>query len=624
MSGLDIEALLDSAAQAAEPDRSRSGRSVDGDDRHKRERHDRRERDRDRDRDDSRDRDRDRDRDRKRRERSRDRGRRDRDPDPDEQMSPHSERGSAHGSHRSSRRRSRSREGDRRHSRRDRHRDSPGEEDAHRASGGDYYRAGRRDRSHAGSPDGDRYYRPTGRGGRDERHDERHDERPRDPRRDRERDRDQHGRDGGRARSRSPKPRRSKSTSPQPTEDERDRRTVFVQQLAARLRTKELIAFFEKVGPVKEAQIVKDRVSGRSKGVGYVEFKQEESVQKAIQLTGQKLLGIPIIAQLTEAEKNRQARTGDTSAQGNPNHVPFHRLYVGNIHFSITESDLQNVFEPFGELEFVQLQKEEQGRSRGYGFVQFRDPAQAREALDKMNGFDLAGRPIRVGLGNDKFTPESTANLLQRFQGQNGDQRTFQGSAFSGHGGRGAQAGGAGGAFDRAGGRDSDKGAGGASALDDTDVAGVNFNNYSRDALMRKLARTEPAPGEANGAGDEARAIIAKPKSDVKPLAVKVDMASRCVVLKNMFDPAEEEGDAWMKELEDDVRAECEDKYGHVVHIALDPNSQGDIYLKFDRVQGGENAIKGLNGRFFGGRQISATPVVDAVYGSLFSRTKAI
>lgn len=85
-----------------------------------------------------------------------------------------------------------------------------------------------------------------------------------------------------------------------------------------------------------------------------------------------------------------------------------------------------------------------------------------------------------------------------------------------------------------------------------------------------------------------------------------------------------EEGEAWIKELEDDVRAECEDKYGHVVHIALDPNSQGDIYLKFDRVQGGENAIKGLNGRFFGGRQITAQPVVDAVYSSLFSRTKAI
>ena len=154
-----------------------------------------------------------------------------------------------------------------------------------------------------------------------------------------------------------------------------------------------------------------------------------------------------------------------------------------------------------------------------------------------MNGFDLAGRPIRVGLGNDKFTPESTANLLQRFQGQNGDPRNYQGSAFSGQGGRGAPAGGVGGAFDRAGGRDNEKGAGGASALDDTDVAGVNFNNYSRDALMRKLARTDDASTESNGHDDARR--IAKPKTETKPLAVKVDMASRCVVLKNMFDPAE-------------------------------------------------------------------------------------
>jgi len=165
----------------------------------------------------------------------------------------------------------------------------------------------------------------------------------------------------------------------------------------------------------------------------------------------------------------------------------------------------------------------------------FRDPNQAREALEKMNGFDLAGRPIRVGLGNDKFTPESTASLLQRFQGQS-HQQQFQGSAFSGAGGRGPQAS-SGSSFDRAGGRDNDKsGGGGASALDDTDVGGVNFNNYSRDALMRKLARTDdsaPAKGR-----DERREIL-KPKTETKPLPVNVNMASRCVVLKNMFDPAE-------------------------------------------------------------------------------------
>ena len=151
-----------------------------------------------------------------------------------------------------------------------------------------------------------------------------------------------------------------------------------------------------------------------------------------------------------------------------------------------------------------------------------------------MNGFDLAGRPIRVGLGNDKFTPESTANLLQRFQGQNGPPSNYQGSAFSGSGGRGAHAGGSGGNFDRAGGRDNDKGTGGASALDDTDVAGVNFNNYSRDALMRKLARTDE-PAEPV---DQKR-VAAKPKAETKLLPVSVSQASRCIKLQNAFDPDE-------------------------------------------------------------------------------------
>ncbi|KAK5162619.1 hypothetical protein LTR04_003253 [Oleoguttula sp. CCFEE 6159] len=590
MSGLDVEALLDSTARAQSPEPV-PNRSSDREDRRRHDRSDNRDRDRDRRRDGS--------RDGRRREKSKERSKVDGDI---ESGTPKSDKGSANGSLK-----------DRRSSRKD----LP--DDNFRASGGDYYRGGGRPRTRSRSPDEGRYYRPSGGRNRRERDDDHL------ANRDRYRDRDRghrggRGNYGGRRRSTSPRgDRRSKSKTPQPTEDERDRRTIFVQQLAARLRTRELKAFFEKVGPVNEAQIVKDRVSGRSKGVGYVEFKSEDSVQPAIQLTGQQLLGIPIIAQLTEAEKNRQVRTTEGTGNTHANGVPFHRLYVGNIHFSITESDLQNVFEPFGELEFVQLQKEEQGRSRGYGFVQFRDPTQAKEALEKMNGFDLAGRPIRVGLGNDKFTPESTANLMQRFPNEN--QHNFQGSAFSGHGGRGAQAGGTGN-FDRAGGRDNDKGAGGASALDDTDVAGVNFSNYSRDALMRKLARTDEVSTNTAGADDRRR--MAQPTTDSRPLPVNVSQASRCVVMRNMFGAAEVQGEKWIKELEEDIKAECEQKYGHVVHIAVDPNTQGDVYCKFDKVQGGENAIKGLNGRFFSGRQISAQPVVDAVYSSLFTRTAAL
>ncbi|KAH6620682.1 hypothetical protein B0J18DRAFT_203981 [Chaetomium sp. MPI-SDFR-AT-0129] len=625
MSGLDVEALLDSTASSKEQ-QSGSKATANGDSPSHQNNGSRSEHGRDRDRAD---RDRDhRDRDHRR---SRDRSRDDRGGGGSHRRRDRSAGGgggggryrnsssgretprSDAGSHKSSRRRSRSRDSGR-HSRRHRNNND-----------GDYYRGSNRGRGGGGGGGGggrsrsrspNRYYRPPG--GEDRRDRDRDRERDRDERGYRRRDDDNHRRGGG---------RQSTPRDTSPTGDERDRRTVFVQQLAARLRTRELKEFFEKVGPVAEAQIVKDRVSNRSKGVGYVEFKSEESIPAALQLTGQKLLGIPVIVQPTEAEKNRQVRNPESS--GHPNSIPFHRLYVGNIHFSITETDLQNVFEPFGELEFVQLQKDDSGRSRGYGFVQFRDAGQAREALEKMNGFDLAGRPIRVGLGNDKFTPESTANLLRGFQGQN---QQFQGSAFSGAGGRGPQASN----FDRAGARDNEKGTG-ASALDDTDVAGVNFNNYSRDALMRKLARTdEPATNS-----QPERQQILKPKTETKPLPVNVSMASRCVVLHNMFDPAEyvffffssrnrrltpnrQVGDDWAKELEEEVRQEAEEKYGHVVHISLDAHSQGDIYLKFDKVSGGENAIKGLNGRYFDGRMITAAPVVDAVYSSLFSRTKAI
>lgn len=218
MSGLDVEALLDSTAAG-----STNGAKHDEDDRHQQDRSDRRERDR------HRDSSRDRDHDRKRRDRSREH-RKDRDEDV---KSPRSDRGSINGNHKS-RRSSRSRDDDRR-SKRDR--------DDHRNSGGDYYRGSRRSRS----PQDDRYYRPRDSGR---------------PKRDRD-ETDTRDRDHKRSQSRDTK---VKTPEPQLTEDERDRRTVFVQQLAARLRTKELIQFFEKVGPVKEAQIVKDRVSGRSKG----------------------------------------------------------------------------------------------------------------------------------------------------------------------------------------------------------------------------------------------------------------------------------------------------------------------------------------------------------------------
>lgn len=159
-----------------------------------------------------------------------------------------SDHGSANGSVRSRRRSPE----DRRRSSRDRR-------------GGDFYRGPGRNRSRSPPGGDDRHYRPSDRSRRDDDRRRRGGDRERDRPSPRDMDRRERDRDsyrGPRGRNNS----QTRAKSPEPTDDERDRRTVFVQQLAARLRTRELENFFAKVGPVKEAQIVKDRVSGRSKG----------------------------------------------------------------------------------------------------------------------------------------------------------------------------------------------------------------------------------------------------------------------------------------------------------------------------------------------------------------------
>lgn len=199
------------------------------------------------------------------------------------------------------------------------------------------------------------------------------------------------------------------------SEAQRDRRTVFVQQLSVRCTDHTLLEFFTSNScPVRNARIVMDKYTRKSKGVAYVEFYEEDTVRAALKLTGQKVLGVPIIVELTETEKNRiaqeaaaaSAAAANTSSSSNATTAKtvatpvddLVRLYIGSLHPSLTESELEQLFEPFGELESVELLKDERsGASKGVAFVQYKRVGAARRALESLNGFELAGRAIRVG-----------------------------------------------------------------------------------------------------------------------------------------------------------------------------------------------------------------------------------
>ena len=185
------------------------------------------------------------------------------------------------------------------------------------------------------------------------------------------------------------------------SEAQRDRRTVFVQQLAVRCTDADLTEFFNQNNcPVRQSKLVMDKYTRRSKGVAYVEFFEEESVKAALKLTGSKLFGVPMIVELTETEKNRLAEEA-AAAQAKINSIAeetFTRLYVGSLHPSLNEQDLKGVFEPFGQLTGLELLRDVQsGASKGVAYIQFARGESAKRALEALNGFELAGKKIRVG-----------------------------------------------------------------------------------------------------------------------------------------------------------------------------------------------------------------------------------
>jgi cold-inducible RNA-binding protein len=73
------------------------------------------------------------------------------------------------------------------------------------------------------------------------------------------------------------------------------------------------------------------------------------------------------------------------------------KLYVGNLSYEVTEEDLRQAFEPFGQIESAVIIKDKvSGQSKGFGFVEFPAKADGQSAIDGLNGHELKGRNINV------------------------------------------------------------------------------------------------------------------------------------------------------------------------------------------------------------------------------------
>lgn len=98
---------------------------------------------------------------------------------------------------------------------------------------------------------------------------------------------------------------------------------------------------------------------------------------------------------------------------------------------------------------------------------------------------------------------------------------------------------------------------------------------------------------------------------------------STYLLLVNMFDPAKEEEPNFQLDIQEDVKEECESKFGRVLQCVADKiNSNGLVYLQFDSIESAAKAQAGLQGRFFAGKQIQANYLAGAVFETNLPRNQ--
>jgi RNA recognition motif-containing protein len=78
-------------------------------------------------------------------------------------------------------------------------------------------------------------------------------------------------------------------------------------------------------------------------------------------------------------------------------------IYVGNLVWDATSDDLLALFQEYGKVKQAQvITDRETGRSRGFGFVEMEDDAEAQKAIDALHGHEFNGRPLTVNVARDR------------------------------------------------------------------------------------------------------------------------------------------------------------------------------------------------------------------------------
>lgn len=432
----------------------------------------------------------------------------------------------------------------------------------------------------------------------------------------------------------------------------RDARTVFVSQLVLRAQESDLKLYFEQVGKVAQVRLLSDKY-GKSRGIGYVEFEDLETVPRALVLNGQKFCmkhsgcvcsGFPISIKPSQVEKNyafTAEKEGGSSLSTNIDK----RVYILGLPLSATEAGLRKICDGgnFGVIDRVSIISDKNGTSKRFGFITFKSIDGATDAASKLHNSELVfpksakepsgkesggysdAEELLTAAASTKTTETSDSiickvkagrlNVMGLVVAHTGETFKFDGTMVQGMHGAAAD-------FEGVGLTSQARAAmmmqlsksTKASEMQLKNVLGLSTTSSSSSSSQDSSSTTSASASsssfsqaDANAAAAAALAVasqyVAAPPSSVVPPSPP----SPAICLINMFVTAEEEaksGQGWEVELLDEVKEECS-TFGKILHASCD-KVESRVFLCFEKVEGALQAIAQINGRRFDGRVVQA------------------
>ncbi|KAJ5788602.1 hypothetical protein N7457_003592 [Penicillium paradoxum] len=174
---------------------------------------------------------------------------------------------------------------------------------------------------------------------------------------------------------------------------------VFIKNLDNAIDNKALHDTFAAFGNILSCKVAQDEFAN-SKGYGFVHYETAEAANNAIKhVNGMLLNDKKVFVGHHISKKDRQSKFEEMKAN-------FTNIYIKNIDLEITDDEFRVMFEQFGEITSATLSHDQDGKSRGFGFVNYANHESAEAAVAEMNEKEVKTQKLYVGRAQKKHERE--------------------------------------------------------------------------------------------------------------------------------------------------------------------------------------------------------------------------